>query len=245
MWLRDVARHATGHQERLELSGSSPDAQPLSGSVTEWQQEAPVRQRNIVRSIYLYLVTVVGIVMALTGLIGTITNVLNMYVFRLVTSDSMQNELGTLLEFASAVAVGIPVWLYHWGIIQGARQHGPVPAAAAPSTVTVPEAAAPVPEARRDLIRRLYIYLLSAIGLFIVMFNLISVAPNIYRAFFMSVAPVTVPVKPDGSMVQTLANNTYAVQSLIRSIVAVVVGTPVWLYHWHLGQRENRELTGD
>jgi hypothetical protein len=35
------------------------------------------------------------------------------------------------------------------------------------------------------------------------------------------------------------------VQSLIRSIVAVVVGTPVWLYHWRLGQRENRELTGE
>jgi hypothetical protein len=244
MWLRDAARHATGHQERLELSGSSPDAQPLSDSVTDWQQEAPMRQRNIVRSIYLYLVTVVGIVMALTGLIGTITNVLNMYIFRLVTADSMQNELASLLEFVSAVAVGIPVWLYHWGIIQGARQHSSI-AAAAPSTVAVPETAAPVPEVRRDLIRRLYIYLLSAIGLFIVMFNLINVAPNIYRAFFMSVAPVTVPMKPDGSTVQTLANNTYAVQSLIRTIVAVVVGTPVWLYHWHLGQRENRELAGD
>lgn len=203
-----------------------------------------MRQRNVVRSIYLYLVTVVGIVMALTGLIGTITNVLNMYVFRLVTSDSMQNELGTLLQFASAVAVGIPVWLYHWGIIQGARQH--TPASPTPTTSPAPatEMAAPLPEARRDLIRRLYIYLLSAIGLFIVMFNLISVAPNIYRAFFMTTSPFTEPMKPDGSTIQSLTN-TYAVQSLIRSIVAVVVGTPVWLYHWHLGQRENRELTGE
>jgi hypothetical protein len=201
-----------------------------------------MRQRNVVRSIYLYLVTVVGIVMALTGLIGTITNVLNMYVFRLVTTDSMQNELATLLEFASAVAVGIPVWLYHWGIIQGTRQRTLASPAPTPGSAT--ETAAPVPEARRDLIRRLYIYLLSAIGLFIVMFNLISVAPNIYRAFFMTISPATEPVKPDGSTVQSLAN-TYAVQSLIRSIVAVVVGTPVWLYHWHLGQRENRELTGD
>jgi len=203
-----------------------------------------MRQRNVVRSIYLYLVTVVGIVMALTGLIGTITNVLNMYVFRLVTTDNMQNELATLLEFASAVAVGIPVWLYHWNIIQGARQRTSASPAAAPSTAPATEVTAPVPEARRDLIRRLYIYLLSAIGLFIVMFNLISVAPNIYRAFFMSFSPVTEPVKPDGSTIQSLPN-TYAVQSLIRSIVAVVVGTPVWLYHWHLGQRENRELTGE
>ena len=94
-----------------------------------------MKQRNVVRTIYLYLVTVVGIVMALTGLIGAITNVLNMYVFRLITSDSMQNELASLLSFASAVAVGVPVWLYHWDIIQETRQHAPK-LATAPAAVT-------------------------------------------------------------------------------------------------------------
>jgi hypothetical protein len=208
-------------------------------------QEVSVKQRNVVRTIYLYLVTVVGIVMALTGLIGAITSVLNMYVFRLITSDSMQNELSTLLTFGSAVAVGVPVWLYHWNIIQETRQHMPA-IAATPSAVAsepLPVAATPQPEARRDLIRRLYVYLLSAIGLFIVMFNLINIAPNIYRAFFMSFDPVTSPIKPDNT-VQSLAN-TYSVQALIRNIVAVLVGTPVWLYHWHLGQREHRDLQAD
>ena len=205
-----------------------------------------MKQRNVVRTIYLYLVTVVGIVMALTGLIGAITSVLNMYVFRLITSDSMQNELATLLGFASAVAVGVPVWLYHWGIIQETRQHAPA-IATTPSTVAsepLPMAATPQPEARRDLIRRLYIYLLSAIGLFIVMFNLVSIAPNVYRAFFMSFGPVASPVKPD-TTVQIASANTYSIQALIRNIVAVLVGTPVWLYHWHLGQREHRDLQAD
>jgi hypothetical protein len=149
-----------------------------------------MRQRNVVRTIYLYLVTVVGIVMALAGLIGAITNVLNMYVFRLITSDSMQNEVASLLEFASGVAVGVPI------------------------------------------------------GLFIVMFNLINVAPSIYRAFFMSPDPMMSPVKPDTTGLVSPAN-TYAIQSLIRNIVAVLVGTPVWLYHWHLGQREHRDLLGN
>jgi len=204
-----------------------------------------MKQRNVVRTIYLYLVTVVGIVMALTGLIGAITSVLNMYVFRLITSDSMQNELASVLGFASAVAVGVPVWLYHWGIIQETRQHGPA-LATTPSTVTSETivAAPPQPEVRRDLIRRLYIYLLSAIGLFIVMFNLTSIAPGVYRAFFMASIPLTKPVEPGVSGLVS-PENTYAVQSLIRNIVAVLVGTPVWLYHWHLGQREHRDLLGD
>ncbi|MHB8107008.1 MAG: DUF5671 domain-containing protein [Candidatus Cryosericum sp.] len=205
-----------------------------------------MKQRNVVRTVYLYLVTVVGIVMALTGLIGAITSVLNMYVFRLITSDAMQNELSTLLGFASAVVVGVPVWLYHWGIVQETRQHAPV-IATGPSAVVsepLPVATPPQPEARRDLIRRLYIYLLSAIGLFIVMFNLISIAPNVYRAFFMSFNPITSPVKPDAASPIASAN-TYSIQALIRNIVAVVVGTPVWLYHWHLGQREHRDLQAD
>lgn len=206
-----------------------------------------MKQRNVVRTIYLYLVTVVGIVMALTGLIGAITSVLNMYVFRLITSDSMQNELASLLSFASAVAVGVPVWLYHWGIIQETRQHAPALATAPAAVTSEPIAATtpPHPEARRDLIRRLYVYLLSAIGLFIVMFNLINIAPNVYRAFFMSLSPVTTPVQPGTVGPVSPAANTYAIQSLIRNMVAVLVGTPVWLYHWHLGQREHRDLLGD
>ena len=205
-----------------------------------------MKQRNVVRTIYLYLVTVVGIVMALTGLIGAITSVLNMYVFRLITSDSMQNELASLLAFASAVAVGVPVWLYHWGIIQETRQHAPAFATTAPAVTseTITATVTPQPEVRRDLIRRLYIYLLSAIGLFIVMFNLINIAPSVYRAFFMSLDPMMTPMKPDAAGPISL-NNTYAVQSLIRNIVAVLVGAPVWLYHWHLGQREHRDPLGD
>lgn len=205
-----------------------------------------MKQRNVVRIIYLYLVTVVGIVMALTGLIGAITNVLNMYVFRLITSDSMQNELASLLAFASAVAVGVPVWLYHWNIIQESRQHAPAFVTTAPAATSEPVTATvtPPPEVRRDIIRRLYIYLLSAIGLFIVMFNLINIAPSVYRAFFMSSIPMMTPIQP-GTTGPILQNNTYAIQSLIRNIVAVLVGIPVWLYHWHLGQRELRDPLGD
>jgi len=205
-----------------------------------------MKQRNVVRTIYLYLVTVVGIVMALTGLIGAVTNVLNMYVFRLITSDSMQNELASLLAFASAVAVGVPVWLYHWSIIQETRQPAPTFATTAPAVTseTIAVTVTPQPEVRRDLIRKLYIYLLSAIGLFIVMFNLINIAPDVYRAFFMSPIPMPTPVQPNIAGPVSV-NNTYAIQSLIRNIVAVLVGTPVWLYHWHLGQREHRGPLGD
>ncbi|MCE5192709.1 MAG: DUF5671 domain-containing protein [Candidatus Cryosericum sp.] len=201
--------------------------------------------RNVVRTIYLYLVTVVGIVMALTGLIGAITSILNLYVFRLITPDGVQNELASVLGFSSAVLVGAPVWLYHWNIIQETRQHVARPSARPSGEASDVAASIPAPqvEARRDLVRRLYIYLLCAIGLFIVMFNLVNIAPNIYRGFFMSSGPYSSPAVPDSTA--TTTGNTYAVQSLIRNIVAVLVGIPVWLFHWHLGQREERDLPAE
>lgn len=202
-----------------------------------------MRQRNVVRTIYLYLVTVVGIVMALTGLIGAITSILNLYVFHLITPDGVQSELASVLGFTSAVLVGVPVWLYHWNIIQETRQHGVKPVERPIAEVSEAAASVPVPQGdnRRDLIRRLYIYLLSAIGLFIVMFNLVNIAPNVYRGFFMLSGPYTSPAQPDSTAMTT--GNTYAVQSLIRNIVAVLVGVPVWLYHWRLGQHEHRETS--
>ena len=205
-----------------------------------------MKQRNVVRTIYLYLVTVVGIVMALTGLIGAITSVLNMYVFRLITSDSMQNELASLLAFASAVAVGVPVWLYHWSIIQETRQHAPtssaIPSVVATEAVSCPCAAAtgdpsgPYPKALH----------LPAVG---------------HRAVHRHVQPhqrcsqylqgILHVVRSSHVARQARHHgpdrfaNTYSIQALIRNIVAVLVGTPVWLYHWHLGQREHRDLQSD
>ena len=199
-----------------------------------------MKQRDVVRTIYLYLVTVVGIVMALTGVIGTLTNLLNMYVFQLVTPDNMQSEIAMLLSFASAVAVGIPVWLYHWGIIQESRHHVGRSPATESATQAAAEITAPVESPRRDFIRRLYIYLLSAIGLFIVMFNLVNLASSIYRAFAIPMLMPVVPEKPDGALVSE--RNIYAIQSLTRTAVGVLVGLPVWLYHWRLGQREHQDV---
>ncbi len=187
-----------------------------------------MKQRDLVRSIYLYLATAAGIIVALTGAIGALSGILNLYVFHLIPSESTQSVFETLLRFISCVAVGIPVWLYHWGIIQGIRHAAPTPAVA-------PAGAAAPTENRRDLVRRLYIYLLSAIGLGIVIGNLISLLPNVYSVFWKSSASIGVPTVPG------IRGSVYDAQQLIRTIVAIVIGTPVWLYHWHLGQREYRK----
>lgn len=187
-----------------------------------------MKQRDLVRSIYLYLATAAGIIVALTGAIGALSGILNLYVFHLIPSESTQSVFETLLRFISCVAVGIPVWLYHWSIIQGIRHATPAP------TVASTGAAVPT-ESRRDLIRRLYIYLLSAIGLGIVIANLISLLPDIYSVFWKPAASTGVPTVPG------IRGSVYDAQQLIRTIVAVIIGTPVWLYHWHLGQREYRK----
>lgn len=196
-----------------------------------------MRQRDIVRAIYLYLVTATGIILALTGIIGTLTGILNMYVFRLVPPASAQSALESLLRFASCTAVGIPVWSYHWKIIQEARHNAPL--SAVPDAGTDHGNPTMQTESRHDLIRRLYIYLLSAIGLGIVIINLINSVPTLYRVFWISSASTGTPAVPG------IRGSVYDAQRLIRIVVAILIGTPVWLYHWHLGQREYKKPVGE
>ena len=85
------------------MSGSSPGAQPLKGHVTHLG--GVMKNRTTVRTVYLYLVTTVAIIMALTGVIGTVSDALNMYVFRLIAADSMSSQLASLLGLLSSRAI--------------------------------------------------------------------------------------------------------------------------------------------
>jgi len=201
-----------------------------------------MKNRTTVRTVYLYLVTTVAIIMALTGLIGSVSDALNMYVFRLIGADSMPSELASILGLLSSVVVGAPVWLYHLRIIERDRrtaveqQTGPQ---AGPTVGDTNVSAGSAPSSR-DFVRSLYLYLVACIGLFILMFNSANLAPNAYRAFFMSSPVVAAPGKPE----VPVPPDTYAMQNLVRGVIGCLVGLGVWLYHWHVAEREFTDRRG-
>lgn len=194
-----------------------------------------VKNRTTVRTVYLYLVTTVAIIMTLTGVIGSISDALNMYVFHLIGAESMASELGSLLGLLSSVVVGAPVWLYHLRIIERDRRASRQQARQqAESNVPDTNAGAISVPPSRDFVRSLYLYLVACIGLFILMFNSANLAPNAYRAFFMSSPVVAAPGKPE----VPVPPDTYAMQSLVRDVIGCLVGLGVWLYHWHIAEHE-------
>jgi len=133
---------------------------------------------RVIRNVYLYLVTLIGLVTFIFGSVGIINNVLQHYVFQVDQSDiyampiypgfkgqcaqpyadptdremkrmitpttqeveecgkaeKEQNErvnranLGREFSISLAqIAIGLPIWLFHWGIIQKdykKREHG-------------------------------------------------------------------------------------------------------------------------
>lgn len=201
-----------------------------------------MKNRTTVRAVYLYLVTAVAIIMALTGVIGSVSDALNMYVFRLIGADSMPSELASLLGLLSSVVVGAPVWVYHLHIIerdrrafvqqQTGQQTGPTACDTNGSGGSAPSS--------RDFVRSLYLYLVACIGLFILMFNSVNLAPNAYRAFFMNSPVVAAPGKPE----VPVPLDTYAMQSLVRGAIGCLVGLGVWLYHWRIAEREFADSRG-
>lgn len=133
------------------------------------EAQKPKRSMRIIRNVYLYLVSIIGLITFIFGAVGMINNIVQNYVFqvdyeyysepiypraagvgcaasyidatdpsgkKMIQPTSQEiteceakqekqreknrnNRIGTEFSIAIAqLAVGLPIWLFHWGIIQ-------------------------------------------------------------------------------------------------------------------------------
>lgn len=131
------------------------------------KQKEHKKALRVIRNVYLYLVSMIGLVVFIIGAVGIINNVFQNYVFRvdydyytqpvpygagtcfspypdpadkegkrLITPSAAEsadcekkqeqqkeqnriNRIGTDFSISIAqIVVGLPIWLFHWGIIQ-------------------------------------------------------------------------------------------------------------------------------
>ncbi|GAA5162204.1 DUF5671 domain-containing protein [Ornithinimicrobium tianjinense] len=100
-----------------------------------------------------------------------------------------------------AVVAGLLVWWYHQAVL-GAGWAG-----------------------ERSEVRRVYEYLMAAVGLLAAAGGLVMVLVTLVEA-----------IAAGGDLVV----GGGALNALLAALVLLVVGTPVWLWHWRLGQRARR-----
>jgi len=77
-------------------------------------------KKEILRVIYLYGVSIVTLVMLVSGTIGFVSGVLNI-LFLKVSEESWANSIQSIVRDGSLILVGGLMFLYHWKIISRER----------------------------------------------------------------------------------------------------------------------------
>lgn len=106
------------------------------------------------------------------------------------------------------------------------------------------------------IIRLIYLYGLAAIGVMILTIGAVTIIDVLLRSYVLLPPPVPTPVPtlvappgpPPGPVVVERPPGTeeyYRIaenyRRLATAIAQLIIGLPLWAYHWRLAQREARE----
>lgn len=100
----------------------------------------------------------------------------------------------------------------------------------------------------RFLLRQIYFYVVSLVTLFIVLWAIIGLGQHIVNLALPEPVVQPTPIQaPDGTTQPsgaTLPDNYFRIQELrgiINSSITIVVALPLYLYHWRLARKTDKE----
>lgn len=75
--------------------------------------------QTIVRTVYLYLVTFIGLILLVVGIVDLVEYLLALALPDKTPTSDEYHYYGSLRSGIAYILIGAPLWLYHWRIIQG------------------------------------------------------------------------------------------------------------------------------
>lgn len=165
---------------------------------------------EVLRSIYLYLVSLTGILMVVFGIISMSDSLLN-YFLREGQTFEFSLLINQIVTAASFLIVGISFFVYHWRIIVREKRIGK-----RPETLEL--------ETKMNLFESIFFYALSYAGLMIFAF-----AFSQFLTGFAYFQYIEEPVKSNGTPASTLTIN---LRSIIQGLIAMIIGAVLWLLSW-------------
>lgn len=163
----------------------------------------PAEERSVLRKVYLYLAVFVFSVMAVSSLSALLKRLIELGLGDTLSSEPLLSQLSLQLPL---LVVGAVFWAYHWQVLhQDANLAPEVP--------------------RQAGVRRIYAYLVAAIGL-------AALLSGIVGLFSILIDLLTTPAS---------IGLAYYREQVALLVAMTVVGLPVWLLPWRV--RQNLALT--
>ncbi len=166
---------------------------------------------DVLRSIYLYAVSLVGLITFIFALL----NGSNLLIDILSKNRDIGYAYSGLFSSLFALVGGLFIFLYHWKIISKEGRFG--------------KRERLIKETNEDFWGSLFFYIVSFIGLMIVLFSFIRFGSNIMKAHY---SQVNVSPNPEpGKKIPLEPKITYApdIEGMIKSAISMIIGLFVWL----------------
>ncbi len=170
---------------------------------------------KILRSVYLYTVSLIGLITFVFALIKG-SNVL----IDILLKNSQGYVYSNLFSSVFAIIGGLFVFLFHWKIVTNERNTG------SPA------------KNDEDFWASLFFYIVSFVGIMIVLFSFINFGSNIVKADY------HYPTVKPGAKNPPKPNVTYYtdIRGMIKSTVSFIIGLFVWLLPYSKVRNKNKEV---
>ncbi len=176
---------------------------------------------EILRSIYLFLLSLVGIVMAVFGLMSATSSVVDI----IYKPDSLY-RVSSLASSSFALVVGTFIFIFHWAIIKREGRLG--------------SAEGKIYQSDENFWSNFFFYAVAFIGLMIVSFSFISLGSGIFHVNY-SKPPMVKPNSPGEKLPIPNANISPNMEEIIKSAISFVIGFFVWISPWKIIAKLRKE----
>lgn len=183
-----------------------------------------------VRNIYLYLISLVGILMIIFGLIGFVNQLLSQLIPQTAYQEaydySYYYSIQGMVRSITFVFLGIVLFAHHWRLIVREHRIGK-------RDVELES------ETSMNFFEALFFYVVSFIGIMVFSFAFASFVSN----FFYVQSNYTVPANPAESPVELPPVFGPDVRSIVQAAIAALIGMVVWLLAFnHIQTSYKKEL---
>lgn len=171
--------------------------------VAHWIYLARNDYDSVLRRVYLYIFAILsGVITALVSL-GFIVNGVLSWLLDVPTVDTTATLFRFLPGAITGLSIGVGLWLYHWSVVRRDAEFSHYESVGT---------------------RRIYIYVLAAIGL-VAMLVAIGTLVNTSLSILIE------------STTELFGGADFWRKPIALTITLLIIGVPIWGYYWNLAQR--------
>ena len=177
---------------------------------------------EILRSIYLFSISLIGVVMVIFGFISFTSSLVDV-----IYKTNSLYKVSSLVSSGFSIIVGVFIFVFHWAIIKRENRFN--------------LSKKKKYQSDESFWGSFFFYAVAFIGLMVMSFSFISLGANIFHTTFMETPALKPGTPPNGKLPPPKVLISPDVGGIIKSSISIVIGFFVWLAPWKFVEKLREE----